>query len=281
MSYETRVIADSVNPAGVRLTSVIINLPRFILAQLNTHRVLSKSTASSRAMPVNKVRDMVMIEPYTPFYWGRNQRGMQAEAELSPEDQKRAERVWLRLRDEMVKGSVELQDIGVHKQITNRLLEPWLFTSVLVTATDWKNLFSLRLHHAAQPEFQRVVQNLKQAMDKSTALPLMPGEWHRPFAQPEDLEFAKSAVCPTASKGLVDPVLNQLCIARCARLSYMTHDGKRDPAQDLRLFHDLERDRHIGPMEHVAMAIPTKDRIGNFRGWIQYRKTMKGESGED
>ena len=150
---QAQVIADSVWK-GKRLTSLQLVLPRFILAQLNTHRAFSRSTASSRAIPTAKLIEMVESDPVVPLHWGRNQPGMQAECELSDDLRFQAGDEWMDARDAAVASAKTLAGMGVHKQVVNRILEPFMWAHTIVTATEWDNFFALRLDDAAQPEIQ-------------------------------------------------------------------------------------------------------------------------------
>jgi thymidylate synthase ThyX len=72
------------------------------------------------------------------------------------------------------------------------------------------------------------------------------------------------------------PTLAAISTARCARVSYLTHEGKRDITKDLDLHDRLEADSHMSPFEHVARAMTDLDmwenpKSGNFFGWHQYR----------
>lgn len=260
-----KVIADSVNPADNRITTLVVRFPRFILAEFNTHRMFSRNAASSRAIPTKRIIDQVENDPVIPVYWGKNQSGMQAYAELSPSDQAVAETVWLQARDNAVFKAKEMLSLGVHKQIVNRLLEPWMKVSVLVTATEWKNFFKLRCHPAAQPEMQKLAYEIRDAIDASVPAFLNPGEWHLPFGDRCD--------------GLMVADKLKVATARAARLSYETFDGEIDYQKDFGLHDTLASSGHWSPFEHSAMACSTDVVIGNYRGWNQYRKFFEGEAG--
>ena len=269
--YSCRVLADSVNISGVRLTTMEVTFPRFMLAEFNTHRMLSRNSASSRAIPVEKIISRVTDGPFVPKYWGKNQKGMQAHQELTPEQAVDACRVWLEARDSALQKAKELLEIGVHKQLANRLLEPFLWQTVIVTATDWDNFFGLRCHPDAQPEFQMIATMMWESLNASAPTLLQDGEWHLPLVTlDEKVEVAAIA-------GAVN--LPRVSAGRCARVSYLTHDGRRDVGEDIRLCDRLIASGHMSPMEHPAMAESESRRhVGNFRGWIQLRKTINNES---
>jgi len=303
MAFACNILADSVSPAGVRLTTFEVTFPRIVLAEFNTHRVLSRNSASSRAIPVAKMIQRVMEDPYIPTSWGKNQKGMQAGEDLDREDAQVADSMWLTARDQAVERAQKLLDLGVHKQITNRLLEPWMWQTVIVTTTEWSNFFNLRNHSAAHPDIQTPARMMQQLYESHEPEKLGYGEWHLPLVQKEErnMEFG----CDSApSNALSTPPVVKISAGRCARVSYLTHDGKRDPAADIALHDSLLASGHMSPFEHVARPAHLTDDLlcmakvsdlmtrpngevfvpkdkqwhGNFRGWVQYRKTIPGES---
>src|SRR3954452_24195130 len=95
MGFEAKVLADSVSPAGQRLTTLEATFPRFVLAEFNTHRVFSRNSASSRAIPVAKQLRRVLDDPYVPIEFGSNKPGMQAGPALAGANRDAAEREWV------------------------------------------------------------------------------------------------------------------------------------------------------------------------------------------
>ena len=156
MDIEAKIELDSIGPARKRLTTYRLKYPRFVHAEVLTHRSMSRNSASSRAIPAKKFREMVKQSPAMPVYWGKNQSGMQAEEELEEGVREDAERAWLTARDEAVMHHAFFEDIGLHKQLANRILEPWMPITVLVTATEFGGWFQLRDHHMAQPEIREL-----------------------------------------------------------------------------------------------------------------------------
>lgn len=270
MSYACRIVADSISNQGCRLTTFEATFPRMVLAEFNTHRMFSRNSASSRALPIEKLIARVLEDPFIPVYWGKNQKGMQAAEELGPEEQKVAGERWLLARDRAVEAARSLLELDVHKQTANRLLEPFMWHTVIVTATDWGNYFGLRDHPMAQPEIQRIARRMRETYEASKPFVLGPNEWHLPFAQPGELEE------------LGVETLVKLVSARCARVSYLTHDGKRDIQADLTLYNRLLEGGHMSPYEHAARPMTAhefsrSEYSGNFRGWIQHRAEIPGE----
>lgn len=266
MSYSARILADSIAPRGARLVTFEVRFPRFILAEWNTHRMLSRNAASSRAIPVERMIAAVEINPFVPEYWGRNQRGMQAHQELAPEDAECALLAWLDARDAAIEHARRLLQIGAHKQLANRLLEPFSWVSVIVSATTYDQLFLLRCHADAQPEFRRIAQLMEQLYLTHEPTERAAGEWHLPMGDdaPELL-----------AEGYSEQEVACICAARCARVSYLTHDGKRDPLADLELAERLLTSGHMSPFEHVARALPDPVHVANFVGWHQLRRTVE------
>lgn len=258
------IIADSVSPSGVRLTTTEVTLHRFVLAELNTHRVFSRNSASSRAIPVRKQIDRVVNDPAVPVEFGANQRGMQAGEPLSGEAHDRALDAWLAARDRAVEAVQQLQELEVHKQVTNRLLEPFMWHTVIVTATEWDGFWEQRCSPLAQPEIRVAAEAMRAAYDASTPAEVGMGQWHMPYLRDDDGDLDQETA-------------KQVSAARCARVSYLTHDGRRDIDKDLDLYERLvtARPPHWSPLEHVAT--PAEEGVvtlGNFRGWRQLRHAV-------
>lgn len=277
MSYKAKVIADSISESGRRLTTLEVTFPRIVLAEFNTHRVFSRNSASSRAIPILTQLARIEKNPLIPVYWGKNKSGMQAEEELSLSEQEQATAIWLAARDDALHRVQQLLDLGVHKQITNRLLEPFMWHTVIVTATEWSNFFALRDNAMAQPEIHRIAHMMREVYSESQPQQIATDDWHLPYIQPaeRDGEFEKSELA------------RKISAARCARVSYLTHDGQRDLSKDLELYERLTSEGHMSPLEHPATPIRlTRDATehgyaaqfsGNFRGWRQLRKFIPHE----
>jgi thymidylate synthase ThyX len=301
MAFEAKVLADSRSPAGHRLTTLEATFPRFVLAEFNTHRVFSRNSASSRAIPIVKQLRRVLEDPYVPIEFGSNQPGMQAGPALTGEKQETAEREWLNARDDAVRRVLGLvadpaisagadllealeqveaairdraqpdEWLNVHKQVANRLLEPFMWHTVIVTATEWDNFWNLRCHPDAQPEIRLVAERMRTATEASDPADLGSGEWHLPLIRPEDREEVAS------TEDLI-----KVSAGRCARVSYLTHAGKRDLGADIELHDRLLESGHMSPLEHPARPlnaaeIEEGEWSGNFRGWRSYRKEIAGE----
>ena len=279
-----KVISDSVSPSGVRITTIEGMFPRWILAELNTHRVLSRNSASSRAIPVSRIISQVWREPAEPVSWGANQSGMQARNELSGFRRWIARRLFRISRFPAIAFAWTMSKVGLHKQVVNRILEPWITHKAIITATQWQNFFKLRLHPDAQPEFQKLAQAIKDAMDASIPVELQVGHWHLPYVTEEDYAAAAHedhVASTTLSGDHGHPALVMVSAARCARVSYVRQNEKRELSKDVAMAERLSTSGHWSPFEHVAMCVDDGDGGGNFpKAWKQLRKFYPNESGE-
>ena len=303
MGFDAKVLADSVSPSGHRLTTLEATFPRFVLAEFNTHRVFSRNSASSRAIPIAKQLRRVLEDPYVPIEFGSNQPGMQAGPPLEGPKREAAEREWLRARDDAVRRVLGLVSdptalagdddldaallrveaaireksqpeawLNVHKQVANRLLEPFMWHTVIVTATEWENFWNLRCHPDAQPEIRLVAETMRDVAEASEPAELAEDEWHLPLVRPED----RTQVASTED-------LIKISAGRCARVSYLTHAGERDLGADIQLHDRLLESGHMSPLEHparplTAAELEESEWSGNFRGWFSYRKSIRGEA---
>lgn len=269
------IIEDSVAEHGGRLTTLLCRYPRFIHSELMTHRVFSRNAASSRAIPVAKQLEQVKNDPAMPLFWGKNQKGMQAREQLSPELIEQARVLWLAGRDRALGIVDDLHDLDLHKQLANRLLEPWVWMYTLVTATEWDNHDALRddsngnfgYEGFAQPEYQLLAHLMVQARKQSTPKLLEQGEYHLPFVLPEEREMYEMGF------------LLEWSVARCARTSYANFDGTIDRERDEERHDALMSQGHMSPFEHQATPLQWAESwSGNFRGFWQYRKGIANEA---
>jgi thymidylate synthase ThyX len=288
MTIEAKIIADSISEQGVRLTTFQLRYPRFIHAELMTHRVFSRNASSSRAIPVKKMIEDLRRDPAMPVYWGSNKAGMQAGNEITGVDRIAAEGIWMAAMEGAIFHAESLIERGLHKQIANRILEPWAHINVVVTATDYQNFYTLRRHADAQPEIKALADAMWDAQENSIPKLLKHGEWHLPYITEQ--EFSEGF------EGDYD-IFKKVSVARCARVSYLTHDGRQTTVEeDIALFEKLvvAQPLHASPAEHQGtpmycngsfhttsgkdMYVYKDEHLGgNFTGWIQYRKTLDGE----
>jgi thymidylate synthase ThyX len=273
MGLSARVLLDSISPAGVRLTTIEATFHRFILPEFNTHRALSRNAASSRAIPTRKAIAAVRNDPAMPIFWGKNQSGMAAREEVDAAARERARVEWERALENALASAERLAstDIDLHKQLVNRLLEPFAWITVIVSATEWTNFFTQRCHPDAQPEIHALAEAMLDAYRASTPREVAVGQWHLPLILPDE-------------RRLDGATLRKLSVARCARVSYLTHENVRDIAKDLELYERLisgGANGHWSPTEHVATPLDDpRETSGNFRGWQQFRKHFRAENAD-
>lgn len=263
-----KIIEDSINTYtgnGDRITTMQIKLRRMVLAELNTHRRLSKNFSSSRAIPTKKLLEQVRTNPVMPLWWGKNQSGMQAKEELDPITKKESQQDWLCA----ARGAADIAEVmakkGVHKQIVNRLIEPFMWVEGIVTSTEWENFFSLRCHPDAQPEIQELAYAMRDALNASVPVER---DWHLPYITEEERQDV------AALQRIDEETLAKISAARCCRVSYLKHDGTAPSVRDdLDLFDKLASGVpiHASPLEHQARVLGNSYASRNFVGWEQFR----------
>jgi hypothetical protein len=275
MGYKVKILKDSIGPNGVRLTTWELTYPRFVHAELMTHRLFSRNSASSRAIPTKTLMRQIRKDPAMPVWWGKNQKGMQAREELTGWRKTIVLFTWLQARWFALFFAWSLTKLGMHKQIANRVLEPWMFITVIVTATEFDNWFNLRCHPDAQPEIGWVAKEMKRQYDENKPEPLEAGRWHLPLFTENDWDLIPGQWSAERNRHAC-----KVSAGRCARVSYLTHDGKRDLVADEDLADKLMVSGHWSPFEHVAQALDNYHLhheipwSGNLRGWTQYREIV-------
>jgi hypothetical protein len=296
--FAAKVIADSISRVhglNKRLTTMQLTYPRFIHAELMTHRQLSRNAMSSRAVPVAKMIEQVRNNPAMPVHWGKNQPGMQADEQI--EDLETAQGHWMIAAMNAADVAERMNAMGLHKQVANRILEPFQWMHTIVSFTEWDNFESLRCHPAAEPNFQKLAYMMKAARDASTPRELPPGAWHVPYVEWEWSACSPGKIAPRQifmhtvnEAGDWQPieldVALKASVARCARVSFLNHDGTLPSLEkDLELYDRLvgSHPKHASPTEHQA----TPDHFdhfdgyrwpflhGNFKGWVQHRQLVE------
>lgn len=268
-----RVVADSISPSGARLTTMEVSLHRYVLAELNTHRMFSRNSASSRAIPVTKSIARVHAEPAVPLVWRTEQKGMQGGPPLTGDDAARARAIWLRGRDAAIAIARELSQIGVHKSIANRPMEPYMSHTVVISATHFGGFFEQRCtpddgHALAQDEIVYPADLMRALYTEHKPQFVEDDEWHLPYVDEPEREHL------TLDEQMM------VSAARCARVSYLNHLGERSVESDLQLYRRLVNAHppHASPLEHVATpATPGRPARGNFVGWRQLRHLVWSE----
>lgn len=282
-----KIIADSTDQNDVRIITYELEYPRFIHSELMTHRVFSRNSASSRAIPIKTMLDTISANPATPIHWGKNQAGMQAKEQLDGADLEAAQSQWSAACRDAVYWSSRLDRSGTHKQIANRITEPFQHMKVVVTSTEWNNWFWLRDHPDAQPEIAALAKLMKEAFDSSQSEILLHGEWHVPYVKTtRDLQGYRTYWDDEVAQITEEQAL-MVSASCCAQVSYRKQDTSLEKAEII--FKRLIESEpcHASPVEHQAkcwcMAFKEwpegythKDRQGqlwsnNFRSWIQHR----------
>ena len=287
MSFDAKILADSYSPDNnSRLITVEATFPRFILAELNTHRVFSRNSSSSRAIPTWKILDEVRDNPFIPDVFGSYQPGMVSGNPLNKDSSLYAKKHWLKARDQAMYHAMHLvygqqasklwvgfyEDFqslpkkvenGTHKELVNRLLEPFMWQTAIISSTEWDNFFNLRCADNAQPQIRKLAGMIRDAIGESTPQELNQNQWHTPLITPEE-----DNVLDTENKLLVSA-------GRCARISYLNHHNDRKLSDDIKLAKRLLNDGHMSPFEHQARPLNDNDTaLGNFHGWIQQRHVL-------
>lgn len=301
-----KVIADSVNASGNRMTTFEFVFPRIILAEVNTHRMLSKNAASTRAVPVDSIIKMVEDEPAMMVHWGKNNPGMSSKEELTGYELKAAKNTWIAAAKSAISFVKLLTDkltINGHKQWAGRILEPFTMTKQVISGTEWANFFWLRDHPDAQPEFAELAKCAKLALEQSVPQLLSAGEWHLPYVPYKDGEYwlDEETTIPLEDA-------KKVSVSCTAQVSYRKLDDTLEKAQKIFSMLNIgskEKPCHASPLEHQATPMKESsiedyqnicDNLdtwengithvrrnrslwsGNLHGWIQYRQLNDNEA---
>jgi thymidylate synthase ThyX len=293
MSYEVSILADSIHPNGsARLTTFEVTFPRFILAEVNTHRILSRNSGSSRAIPTERFIEAISNNPFIPEF-NERVKGMGVGATFSPEDQEKAETYWLQARDACLASAGALMHLGVDKSRANRLLEPFMWHTAIISATHWDNFFALRTTEGAQPEFRIIAKLMQEALAANEPRGIDLYEWHLPLIEPEDyLKYANPGWENSEQRahGFYSgdwDTLKKIAVGRLARRSSYNRTDPEPDERSIERCDILSSSGHWSPFEHVASPIYNgQDSIdefdpdcwsGNFFGFFQYRKEFLHE----
>lgn len=270
-----RVIEDSINPNGDRLTTFETIFWRPILGENNTQRSNSKNSSSNRAQPLRGkdgrpgTLDVIENSPAEPLHWGSAKPGMQSGESLLGDDLEAAQKIWREHREFSIKCAEELDKVGLHKSVTNRLLEAHQWVRMIQSSTDWDATLRLRSSYYtpdAQAEFAVYADAIFELLDYSNPVFLQPGDWHLPLVTPEERIHWNMRT------------LREISVARCGRTSYLTGDRTLDPVADMGLYQKfVDADPfHASPFEHVATPLSELDAPkGNFKGWRQFRHIVE------
>lgn len=311
---EAKIVADSISENGNRITTMLLTYPRFIHTEVMTHRAFSRNSASSRAIPFKKMVKMVEEDPFVPIAWQKEHKGMQGNEYIDifsnptcypPGD-------WLEARDAMIEITKEMNEDGVTKQLCNRLLEPFMWHTALVTSTEWDNFFELR---CPQYEYKGEVFKSKKECIRSYSSGLGKGfeedrkylnyltdlEWlqiNKSQAEihiqalaesmwdvmnenaPKQLEIGERHIPfqisgeEASRNALTETARVKIAVARCARLSYLNHEEDVNYEKDIELHDRLLKMNHMSPFEHIAECKNDDNFYANFKGWQSYRNSL-------
>jgi thymidylate synthase ThyX len=276
------IVEHSLNGhTGKEIITFQLKYWRAIHSEVLTHRVFSRNASSSRAIPTAKLLEAIRSKPVKPVHWGANQSGMQAHEECdalvadpTTGELLHREEAWERAAAHAAGWGEAFANAGYHKQITNRLIENFGTISVVCTATEWANWYELRDHEDAQPDIRDLAHTMLQAYEQSTPRVIKHSgaggdarAWHLPYVSKE--ERMHYPVCD----------LLAMSAARCARVSYLTHD-KQNPTleADVALYERLVSSRplHASPLEHQAFGTEYPGQNRNFTGgWFQHRDVLE------
>lgn len=288
---KAKIIADSVSAVnGQRITTFELEYPRFIHSELMTHRLFSRNAMSSRAVPIEKMIEQVRNNPAKPIHWGKNQSGMQAAEELGEPWRSEVEVEWEDAAKNSAKNAEAMMEMHSHKQIANRILEPFQLMKTVLTATEFDNFFWLRKHEDAQPEIKDLADNMYAAMQENNTATLSSDDWHTPY-------FGDGYWLKDCGISLEDALaISSSC---CAQVSYRLLDDSIEKAR--KVYQRLVESTpvHASPFEHCASPMKyeklNKNSLasgwekgtthmdkeynfwsGNFKSWIQYRQLIDG-----
>ncbi len=296
MKYQNKisatVVADSINEFSCRLISLIIIVPRIVLAEFNTHRMFSRNSASSRAIPFKKMLALVRNEPFVPIKWMKDHSGMQGNDYFEGKKIWLLRNLWLTARTVALCMAWTLSKVGLTKQICNRLLEPFMWHTILTTASEWENFMSLRAHNAAEIHINYAAFKIMEAINKSTPKYLEPGEWHIPFGDKiSDMrlrELVWNTIDRSGHESLDDAISKNptlledykvmIATARCARISYNNFEGKDDYYSDVKLHGDLDVSGHRSPFEHCAKSMTKEEYYSHISGVIEEAELLEDGS---
>lgn len=295
-----KVIQDSKHrDTGTRLTTFEVVVNRYVLSEVNTHKMVSKNSASSRAVPIKSNIEYILNDTAYPISWGKNQAGMVADEDVSDEIATKAKEIWTNARDSAIKYAQELSDLGIHKQLANRLIENFSYQKIVMSGTEWDNFFWLRLHKDAQPEIRELARVMLEAYNESIPEVLDIGEWHVPYVTRIRGSDGILRYYDINSDELIIEDAIQISASCCAQTSYRKSDETLDKATIVfdRLNLSREEDdvrKHSSPVEHIGTPIDyTNNSLespithmdsngqawsANFKDFIQYRHMIPNES---
>jgi hypothetical protein len=262
MAIKAEMILDSMYPTTCRVSTLLVTMPTYILAEFNKHRVFESNTSSSRAIPTATLLEQVRTDPVIPVHWGVNQAGMEAKEE-EVEGVEEARKVWWHLVGSVTYFVEQLANLNLHKQVTNRPLAPFMWSTVIVTATEWDNFFAQRLAKDADPMIQAAAKEMYEALAFSVPVER---KVHLPFVSDRELVKYTQEEC------------THMSVARCARVSYKRHNDDFTLEQDTVLSNRCKDSGHWTPLGHQLFAGKDDQFFhGCMRGWLQLRQVLNNK----
>jgi hypothetical protein len=299
--YEAKILKDSISERGVRLVTFEVNYPHAIHKDVMTHR-WARNFQSFRAVPTEKLLARIRAgEVFRPERLSKRVKGMGRGIQVNDYELERANAIW----DDHIKASVHFAELysmmDIAKEQVNFLLQDLCFIRGIITTTmpQLENFFGLRLaknEHGdplARLEVYKIANMMYDAFTASTPQVVGSGAWHLPLVTDDEISQSYDNLDYWEPWQSVWDYWRKVSVGRCARVSYLTHDGVRDPEKDIALHDRLLRDGHMSPFEHQGTPIvplpnaylpDTEDRMmrentGCFGyGWVQYRKIIPGEN---
>lgn len=292
-----KVVAYSVSKeTGEKIITFELEYPRLVHSELMTHRLFSRNAASSRAIPVSKTIEMVRENPAMPVRFGANQAGMQDKGEehnglvrVNPlvtgwSGGVTCREAWVLAATDAVGHAERFNEAGFHKQLCNRIVEPYQYIKTVLTFTgEGANFFGLRNHGDSDPTICELAQCMAEAMGDATAVKLKSGDWHVPY-------YKDGAFIKGRDRDLQKAL--KISASCCAQVSYRKLDDSEEKAE--MVYDRLVNSKpvHASPFEHAATPLKRGvgfrskfvthvDRhgnpwSGNFRNWGQYRQQIEG-----
>jgi thymidylate synthase ThyX len=300
--YKAEVIADSYNKHS-RITTMEVVMPRIILAEMNTHRMFSRNSASSRAIPSEKMIKSIQENPFVPLMWMKNHKGMQGKEYFDHIKSGFLDNTWKRLSKEAISNIERLSFEGeeVTKQITNRLLEPFMFHKAVITTNEFgfENFISQRLSEEAEIHMKHVASLMLESYNNSEAKKLDELDYHIPYLDNINSDILKSILFENYKDALMSTeqwssefkkLKVKISVARLARTSYTEvgeksekNTEKEQYIKDIALHDKLIEQGHWSPFEHIAYSSENRFQMGGNLGigWVQYRKLFTNEMKRD
>lgn len=300
--FKAIIVCDSLNANNERLVTMIARFPRCILAEINTHRVFSRNSASSRARSVKTTISSVMNDPYIPLF-SRNHKGMGGALMTDPNKIKEATRLWLKARDNAVENELRLlvgdkdnikaenweqivdyyytniynseglsdqTALSVHKQNANRLIEPFMWHEALITSSYWTNFYNLRISEFAQPEIHAIATLMRAAMDASTP---KTRPMHIPFVADNTVNVEN--LFNFSWDELKTILMNSA--AECCRISYKDRSTMQNRQDNTALATRLLHDGHMSPLEHQAIDLQVYKNLSKGSRFGEDNVNIKGQ----